>query len=66
MFSHINFGDSLWVCKQYINFAIHNIDTDECTGGLCGNNATCINIPGSYICSCNTGYQGDGSICNGK
>ena len=39
-------------------------DIDECakTPGLCGNNATCTNTPGSYACSCN----GNFADCNGK
>lgn len=43
------------------------IDIDECNDGSaeCDDNASCINIPGSFICECNQGYQDiDGSgIC---
>ena len=28
--------------------------------------ANCTNTVGSYICTCNEGYRGDGSVCNGK
>ena len=31
------------------------IDIDECDSYDCGN-GTCINIPGSYICICPSGY----------
>ena len=43
------------------------IDIDECADGTaeCDENASCINIPGTFICECNQGYQDiDGSgIC---
>ena len=34
----------------------------------CHENATCSNIPGSYSCSCDSGYNddnGNGTICTG-
>ena len=42
-------------------------DIDECVLGLheCHANATCVNLPGSYHCRCNPGFQGDGlTTCN--
>ena len=49
-------------------FLISNfVDTDEClTLSPCHANATCINTEGSYTCSCNNGYSGDGVLCNGS
>ena len=40
-------------------------DVNECTTGMstCSVNATCMNVPGSYTCTCNTGYVGDGRTC---
>ena len=37
-------------------------DIDECSDdpNLCDSNAFCTNIPGSFICECNDGFQGDG------
>ena len=29
----------------------------------CAINATCSNTEGSYECSCNTGFTGDGTTC---
>ena len=45
------------------------IEIDECAEGTdnCDdNNATCDNVPaGSFTCTCNEGYSGDGVICEG-
>ena len=38
-------------------------DVDECTTGVCSDNADCINTDGSYECGCSIGYSGDGTIC---
>ena len=42
-------------------------DVDECVAGThqCDVNAACINSIGSYACSCNNGYMGDGITCSG-
>ncbi len=43
-------------------------DEDECdlnTDTCHATNATCTNTPGSFTCSCNTGYSGDGVSCAG-
>ena len=38
-------------------------DIDECLSTPCDSNATCSNFPGSYNCTCNSGYHGDGFTC---
>jgi hypothetical protein len=40
-------------------------DIDECADALddCGAHATCDNVPGSFECACDAGYQGDGITC---
>jgi hypothetical protein len=42
-------------------------DINECSRGLddCSRFAICVNVPGTYTCSCMQGYQGDGRVCNG-
>ena len=43
-------------------------DTDECRTQTddCDVNAICLNTIGSYLCSCKSGYSGDGRTCIGK
>ena len=43
------------------------VDIDEClTSQPCHANATCNNTVGSYLCSCDLGYSGDGMKCSGR
>ena len=46
---------------------IFNLDIDECvsTTNKCDKNANCSNIAGSFSCSCEVGYSGDGETCQG-
>ena len=43
-------------------------DVDECTDGGhdCSMNAECVNVPGSFQCTCRSGYTGNGVNCNGR
>ena len=46
---------------------LHFIEMDECTYlKPCDESATCVNTVGSYTCTCNEGYSGDGLTCDGK
>ena len=54
-------------------FAVYNVlsmyaDVDECERNEdnCHENAQCINTEGSFTCSCNTGYTGNGVNCSSK
>ena len=44
------------------------LDIDECTDSThnCDTQATCTNSVGSFTCTCNDGYSGDGTNCTGK
>ena len=43
------------------------IDIDECalSGSKCHSNATCNNTDGSFQCTCNNGFSGNGTMCTG-
>ena len=47
---------------------VSNADNDECAMDTdnCAEIAICINTPGSFSCTCNEGYIGDGTSCVGK
>ena len=40
-----------------------HIDINECLTDPCSSTATCENTNGSYVCTCNTGYTGNGFNC---
>ena len=44
------------------------LDIDECELGFddCNENATCTDTVGSFSCTCNLGYSGDGLNCTSK
>ena len=44
------------------------VDINECTMGenRCHDNAVCSNLLGSYDCTCNPGFAGDGFSCFGE
>ncbi|CAH3133140.1 unnamed protein product, partial [Porites lobata] len=54
-------------CTNCYNYTCFK-DLDECTTGShsCDVNSICQNTVGSYKCSCNAGYTGDGKPCNGR
>ena len=44
------------------------LDLDECSldTDTCDDNAVCTNNAGSYTCTCNNGYSGNGTKCEGN
>jgi len=44
------------------------LDINECltNNGGCSIDAQCTNTIGSFLCTCNAGFSGNGSICTGK
>ena len=54
----------IWMCHTLLSLIA---DVDECLLGITtcalASNGTCINTLGSYNCSCNPGYSGDGRNC---
>ena len=67
-------GSDVWVCVMQRNFyySIHItlivVDVDECAENThnCDVNASCSNTIGSFVCSCNSGYRGNGTFCDSK
>ena len=67
------FNGDLLPCFLYLIYTFKLIyfiifkEINECTDNTnnCNAFATCSNTEGSYICTCNNGYSGDGINCLG-
>ena len=57
----------LWFSIIITGFIIH-ADINECDIGTdeCHDNASCSDTIGSYECTCDIGFTGDGYNCSGK
>ena len=55
------------ISQQKMLFQIF-LDVDECSLSLhnCHKNSNCTNINGLFLCTCDTGYTGNGTVCEGK
>ena len=53
------------VCNQLAS--LKRADINECEDGTgnCHGNATCTNTMGSFGCTCNSGFSGNGESCQG-
>ena len=70
----INYSVNMIVNTNIVNILGYHFlpiaaDIDECQRNThnCNVSATCTNTPGSFNCTCNPGYTGDGVVrCDGK
>ena len=51
--------------RQSQHIAVSSSDVDECASNPCKNEATCVDAPGSYSCTCAPGYT-DGNCSTGE
>ena len=70
----INYSVNMIVNTNIVNILGYHFlpiaaDIDECQRNThnCNVSANCTNTPGSFFCTCNPGYTGDGVVrCDGK
>ena len=69
----LEMGSHAWVSDlsniQIKASVLFMADIDECASpgdNNCSTNATCTNTPGGFTCTCNQGYTGDGTTCEGE
>ena len=43
-----------------------SVDINECDGNPCDANATCVDTIGSFICTCDGGFTGNGVNCSSE
>ena len=71
---HVNYS---YVCFQIKNVCdviifqtikLFLLDIDECESGTagCDEHAMCANTEGSFVCTCDSGFEGSGSECTGE
>ena len=67
--NHVHFMCYRFSCQIFSSYynGMWTADMNECTSGIhgCNLHATCHNTQGSYTCSCNRGYTGNGFTCTG-
>ena len=53
--------------NMHISPSLH-ADFDECELGIdnCHENSTCTDVVGSFVCTCNNGFDGNGVDCTSK
>ena len=62
----IYFNVEYFTDSMHISPSLH-ADIDECELRIdnCHVNATCADVIGSFVCTCNNGFDGDGVDCAG-
>ena len=69
MFSKFYFSKMI-IRRKCMIFSMSQIkcftDIDECLNSPCDVNAMCTDNDGSFDCTCNIGFTGDGLTCMGK
>ena len=53
-------------CNDFLCIIADMNECDDAAETHCSINSECINIPGSYICQCVSGYQDTGELCVGE
>ena len=63
----IYFNVEYFTDSMHISPSLH-ADIDECELGIddCHVNATCADVVGSFVCTCNDGFEGNGVDCTSK
>ena len=67
MLTHFPFDVQESPLKKFNDDHCSILDIDECSqANICHAQATCTNTEGSYLCTCDTGYTGNGTYCAGQ
>ena len=63
----VNFDNSLFALLCLKTYHFYFIDIEECseTPSPCHEHATCKELQGSFNCSCDEGFTGNGTYCEG-
>ena len=62
----VQVSQTLYYPTLIIKYSFTDIDECDLDTDMCHQQATCTDTEGSYSCTCNSGYSGNGLECNGK
>lgn len=65
--THIGILSSFFLTFFLFVYSLFTPDVDECAAesSECDVNAECVNVPGSFNCTCKAGFTGNGTMCKG-